>query len=218
MSSQTLIDACVEISADDLHLFEIVTRVAEPRRPLETNFDLPFVLDVKRLPTQPDRSVIDTTTTSLEQLLSQMHQSQYLPRDVSDAVSWVRDASHPCLVTSKDILPLQDVMNRNFNLILWKTNLSVMQSPSFTKGHFHLPPVLNLLCSGGTKIFFMFAPHPKLSSCQPLSLKAMMTHARTNNVRIQWSVVDATHGLFFPPMWWHAVCNTGCREVVMLAC
>ena len=112
------------------------------------------------------------------------------------------------------MLPLQDVLDRNFHLLLWKANLSVMKSPGFTKGHVHLPPVLNILCSGGTKIFFMFAPHPKLSSRQQLSLKAMMVHARTHNVQIQWSIVDATHGLFFPPMWWHAVCNTGCRQVM----
>jgi hypothetical protein len=130
------------------------------------------------------------------------------------AVSWVHDASDPQFVTAKDMLPLQDVLDRNFHLLLWKANLSVMKSPGFTKGHVHLPPVLNILCSGGTKIFFMFAPHPKLSSRQQLSLKAMMVHARTHNVQIQWSIVDATHGLFFPPMWWHAVCNTGCRQVM----
>ena len=81
-------NACSDICEDDLHLFDIVTRVAG--RPMETtDFDLPFVLDLTEL--QPvDRSIVNTMAMSLEQLLFQMHTSKALPRDVSE-VKFVKE-------------------------------------------------------------------------------------------------------------------------------
>jgi hypothetical protein len=85
--NNVLMNACNDICEDDLHLFDIVTRVAG--RPMETDFDLPFVLDLTEL--QPvDRSIVNTMTMSLEQLLFQMHTSQVLPRDVSE-VKFVKE-------------------------------------------------------------------------------------------------------------------------------
>lgn len=102
-------------------------------------------------------------------------------------------------------------MKHHHGFHFWSSNASCIPVGTCTKGHNHVPPVVNSIPTGGRKLVFLLPPNLSKGKDrmrngrvnQHKSLNALLTEVRTYGVRAHVCLLDSDSLLYFPPGYWH---------------